>query len=367
MATAALKAYNPLILRFHRLLEAFSKSDDERDFYLDRDEGFLVYIDLDKTQEEIDAATIEILSRPERYVLVPKMTFYEIKRLMEGFVNEKIYDIDVKEKLLDIIQSKEARENFLEFIYDHLSELDKWQQYYKERSRIRIIEWLRIHQIQFVFEEDLEIPYQIIEKVRLLAFEAKASKDVQNARELLYQKAGSYYSIEATFLKPRRGRPPKQIQKIDIEVQFSSDIYTAVPAVVRPFLFTPDFSSHSITFSTKFDTEADLIASLKGFSKGKVDAKLEVLSQRLESLRQLSDKLSDIKGSDERLFRGIPEVSLPKPIAAVQVTSEVKEGGGISSLFQNIVPKKRGRPTKGEEVQEKQKAKRVTQIQYKKK
>ena len=30
------RAKNPLILRYHRLLEAFSKSDDERDFYLDR-------------------------------------------------------------------------------------------------------------------------------------------------------------------------------------------------------------------------------------------------------------------------------------------------------------------------------------------
>ncbi len=50
---------------------------------------------------------------------------------MEGFVNEKVYDIDTKEKLLDIIQSKEARENFLEFIYDHLTELEKWQQYYR--------------------------------------------------------------------------------------------------------------------------------------------------------------------------------------------------------------------------------------------
>ena len=51
-----------------------------------------------------------------------------------------------KEKLLDIIQSKEARENFIEFIYDHPQELDKWQQYYHERSRIRIIEWLRSHE-----------------------------------------------------------------------------------------------------------------------------------------------------------------------------------------------------------------------------
>ena len=31
---------NPLILQFHRLMDAFAKSDDERDFYLDKIEGF---------------------------------------------------------------------------------------------------------------------------------------------------------------------------------------------------------------------------------------------------------------------------------------------------------------------------------------
>src|SRR5438445_7236620 len=47
--------------------------------------------------------------------------------ILEGFIHEKVYDIDTKEKLLDLISAKEARENFLEFIYDHLAELEKWQ------------------------------------------------------------------------------------------------------------------------------------------------------------------------------------------------------------------------------------------------
>ena len=136
-------AQNPLILRYHRLMDAFAKSDDERDFYLDKVEGFIIYFDQDKSQEELDELGNELMLHKERYCLIPKMTFYETKKFMEGFVNEKVYDIDTKEKLLDIIQSKEARENFLEFIYDHLTELEKWQQYYHERSRIRIIEWLR--------------------------------------------------------------------------------------------------------------------------------------------------------------------------------------------------------------------------------
>ncbi len=150
------EAQNPLILRCHRLMEAFAKADDERDFYLNRNEGFLIYVDLDKTQEELDALFQEVESNSERYCQIPKLTFYETKKIMEGFVNEKVYDIDTKEKLLDIIQSKDARENFLEFIYDHHSELEKWQTYYQERSRIRIIEWLRANNFQFVFEEDLE-------------------------------------------------------------------------------------------------------------------------------------------------------------------------------------------------------------------
>jgi hypothetical protein len=112
-------AQNPLLLRFHRLMDAFAKSDDERDFYLDRVEGFILYVDLDKPLTEVEELEKEILEHPERYSLIPKMTFYETKKFMEGFVNEKVYDIDTKEKLLDIIGAKEARENFLEFIYDH--------------------------------------------------------------------------------------------------------------------------------------------------------------------------------------------------------------------------------------------------------
>jgi hypothetical protein len=152
------KAQNPLLLRFHRLIDAFAKSDDERDFYLDRIEGFILYMDLDKGQKELDDFSHEISQHPERFAQLPKMTFYETKKFMEGFVNEKVYDIDTKEKLLDVIQSKEARENFLEFIYDHLTELEKWQQYYVERMRIRIIEWLRSQEFVFVFEEDLDLP-----------------------------------------------------------------------------------------------------------------------------------------------------------------------------------------------------------------
>ena len=63
-------------------------------------------------------------------------------------------------------QGKEARELFLEFIYDHHSELEKWQQFYQERSRVRIIEWLRNEAFHFVFEEDLDLNVGTIENVK---------------------------------------------------------------------------------------------------------------------------------------------------------------------------------------------------------
>ena len=304
------QAQNPLLLRYHRLMDAFAKSDDERDFFLDRVEGFIVYADLDKGAKEIEDLELELKNHAERYCLIPKMTFYETKKFMEGFVNEKVYDIDTKEKLLDVIQSKEARENFLEFIYDHLTELEKWQQYYHERSRIRIIEWLRSQNIQFVFEEDLDLGKSMMEKLKRHLFDAKVAKDVAAVREALVTKAKTYYSNEALNPRPKRGRPPKQVAKVEVEPQVTVDMYTTVPIVCRQFLFLPEIaSSTSVTFSAKFDTEAQLLANLRGSSRVKIDTKLQALSERLESLRHLSSRLVSVDevvaGKEGRIIQAV--------------------------------------------------------------
>lgn len=282
------EAQNPLILRCHRLMEAFAKADDERDFYLDRLEGFIVYVELDKTQEELDNLYRVLEEMGDRYCQIPKLTFYETKKIMEGFVNEKVYDIDTKEKLLDIIQSKEARENFLEFVYDHHSEFEKWQQYYQERSRIRIIEWLRNNNFHFVFEEDLDLTKAVVEKLKLNLFEAKVGKDILAARKALFSKAKTYYSSEALNPRPKRGRPPKQAIKLEIEPQMTGDFYLAVPPAIRPFLFTPDHgASTAFTFSSKFESEEALLASRRIPEKDRT-VSIEDFQNKLASLRSLS-------------------------------------------------------------------------------
>lgn len=279
---------NPIILRCHRLMEAFAKSDDERTFYLDRLEGFIVFFDLDRSQEELDAFLTEKEAHSDRYVEIPKLTFYEIKKLMEGFVNEKVYDIDTKEKLLDIIQSKNARDNFLEFIYDHHMELEKWQQYYQEKFRVRMIEWLRNQSFDFVFEEDVELTKSIVEKIKINMFTPKAAKDIAQARKILAAKAATYYSNEALNPRPKRGRPPKQIAKVETEPQFSQDIYIAVPKSIKPLLFTPDYHSSSVlfTFSDKFASEADLLAHRR--QQLEHGSEVGSLKEKLQAIRSLS-------------------------------------------------------------------------------
>jgi hypothetical protein len=359
------KAQNPLLLRFNRLVDAFAKSDDERDFYLDRIEGFILFADLDKGQKELDELAVELKAEEERFVKLPKMTFYETKKFMEGFINEKVYDIDTKEKLLDVIQSKEARENFLEFVYDHLNELEKWQQYYVERMRIRIIEWLRLQEFIFVFEEDLDLPKPTMEKVKQHLFDAKVGKDVTQARDALSQKAKTYYSSEALNPRPKRGRPPKQQIKIEVEPQLTGDIYTTVPPVCRMFLYLPDITSASAaTFSSRYGTEAELLASLRGTTRVKVDTKLEALSQRLESLRQLSARLSGLEDLvGEREGKLLKAVSQQESAPA----AEEDQKRGILDIVKGFLPRRKEKKPESEEPTQAPQVKKVTPLQSKKK
>lgn len=290
---------NPLILRCHRIMDAFAKSNDERDFYLNRTEGFLVYADLDKSQEELDLLDQEIAEHKDEYVMVPKLTFYETKKIMEGFIAEKVYDIDTKEKLLDIIQSKEARENFLEFISDHHAEFEKWQQYYQERSRIRIIEWLRLSHFHFVFEEDLDLDGELIDKLKRNLFETKVGKEIVAARKVLAAKAKTYYSTEALNPRPKRGRPPKQAMKIEIETQASVDIFLTISPSIRSFLYIPDITNaSSVNFSAKFDDELDLLMPRR-LSLEEIDTSEAALQSKMAALRSLSSRWIDNDSFDD--------------------------------------------------------------------
>lgn len=315
------QAHNPLILRFHRLVDAFSKADDERDFYLDRHEGFLLFCNLDKSEVELEVLQRELLANRKRYCSIPKLSFYEQKKLMEGFVNEKIYDIDTKEKLSDIISSKNPRENFLEYLLDLHLENEKWQAYFQERFRIKIIEWLRAKDFNFVFEEDLEMHKELLERLKKNLFIQKAPKDVLKVRLELEAKASTYYQSEALNPRPKRGRPPKQIIKVEVQPQISADIFTTVPTGLYPFLYVPDLNSPSmVTFSSRFGSHEELAEHFRATSRSGQLARLEALTQKLSHLQDL--------GKDQAVETTVG----PNPIVGGSHKGSGLNGNGSSAL-----------------------------------
>ncbi|MDA8773980.1 UPF0158 family protein, partial [Chlamydiia bacterium] len=286
--------YNPSILRLLRLISVFSKSDDERDYYFNRIEGFILYMDLDTQEDQINALSNEVQQNAEVYISIPKITFYEQKKLLESFVQEKVYDIDIKEKLSEMIQGNNPRANFLEFINDHVAEFEKWQTFFVEKFRIKVIEWLRTNKCNFVFEEDMEFDNLLMDKVKRVQTQESVSRDITVARKQLEKKAKTYYSHEALNPKPKRGRPPKQAQKIESVTSMTNDYYTMIPRDLYAFLFVPRLNStRELTFSSEHETQEEYDTSLvDADSENDTLSSLENLTKKIKSMQSLQDKLS---------------------------------------------------------------------------
>lgn len=141
-------------------------------------------------------------------------------------------------------------------------------------------------------------------------------------------------------------------------------MYLKVPVAVRPFLYIPDTTgAASVTFSARYDSEAELLASLRGSSREKVDTRLEALSQRLESLRHLSAKLSSI----DDVAGLAQEEKLLKAMAAAPTSSEPKKESRIIGVVKGFLPKRKEKqeaPTAEEERD--RKVKKITPIKKKK-
>ena len=274
---------NPLILRFYRLVDAFTKSNEERDFYLNKVEGFILYEDLSRDQKDLDRFREIIENNLEDYCLIPKLTSYDLKKIMEGFASERVYDMDNKERLMNIISSFDTREKyFWQFINDNFNEKERWQQYYQEKIRAMIISWLRKNDLYFVLEEDLlAMSPSLIEKIKENMFSKKPPKDVLNGLEKLREKAETYYSHEALNPRPKRGRPPKNTDKTENEpIVCSADLYHTLPAGLRVFLYAP---AKTDLFAFDGDEEEDSKAINIAEDN---DDELDALLSRVEALKK---------------------------------------------------------------------------------
>jgi hypothetical protein len=164
------------------------------------------------------------------------------------------------------------------------------------------------------------------------------------------------------------------VAKVEVEPQAVVDMYTTVPPPCRLFLYLPEITSAaSVTFSAKFDTEAQLLASLRGSTRVKVDTRLEALSERLESLRTLSSRLAGIEeitsGSEGRLIKAVSRKA-EGPVEEEKAGVEAKRG--IMDVVKGFLPgseRKKEKPeAKPERPAEAKKpgVKTVTHIQHKK-
>ena len=71
---------------------------------------------------------------------------------------------------------------------------------------------------------------------------------------------------------------------------------------VRPFLYTPEMiTASAAAFSGKYSTDEELLASFKSGGRAEATEKLEALSQKLETLRQLSHRIREEKRGREAL------------------------------------------------------------------
>ena len=149
---------------------------------------------------------------------------------------------------------------------------------------------------------------------------------------------------------------------MELEPQVTVDIYVTVPAPARPFLFSPDISSASeVTFSARYDNEAELLASLRGSARVKVDERLQALSERLESLRHISSRLAGLK----ELGPEAEEKAITAAVSEIQPLEDDEEKGGIMGVVKDFLPKKRERGKDEKESSEPKKAKTLTPIKQK--
>jgi len=199
-----------------------------------------------------------------------------------------------------------------------------------------------------VFEEDLDLTKSMLEKLKETLFESKPQKEIQVARKTLVAKAKAYYSNEALNPRPKRGRPPKQVQKPDIEIQISRDIYTMVPPELRTFLFAPEIhGGGALSFSAKFETEETLTSRRLG-QTDQEDVSTNI-TETLASLKKLSDKWIENKDDNNKSLEETPslisEEKSPQKKQAKRPMRRVMPRKSNSTETIKKIPKKRIMPT----------------------
>lgn len=142
------------------LIQSFSfNEDDLAKEYLDTYTGDIINIpsELEKvvqgeqSEEELEEWQKELLKDAyavknddkERYILIPNADDTYTYDTMVSFVKEKIYYENLRDMLLDALNSNQPERNFKNILFEHEEELAKWEAYEEEKAEEYATNWLR--------------------------------------------------------------------------------------------------------------------------------------------------------------------------------------------------------------------------------
>ncbi|MBI6874351.1 UPF0158 family protein [Clostridium aciditolerans] len=142
------------------LVQSFSfNEDDLAKEYLDTYTGDIINIpsELDKViqgeqdEEELEQWQRELLKdaysvkndEEERYILIPNTDETYNHNIMVSFTKEIVCSENLRDKLLNALNSNQPERNFKNILFEHEAELVKWEAYEEEKAEEYAANWLR--------------------------------------------------------------------------------------------------------------------------------------------------------------------------------------------------------------------------------
>ncbi|MCK5787909.1 MAG: hypothetical protein KAH32_02845 [Chlamydiia bacterium] len=234
---------NILTMKATRCIGVFIRSDDDNDFLLDTKTGAFLLLDLKAEDADMDHLQKFLEGEEDRFFLVPKITEYEKRKIFEEFINYKVNDLEVSERISDTLDTLGYESRAIEILQEYPYEYDKWISFFSEKIRIRVVRWLNKTSqsmksgFSYVFEEDLT---NYISKEELISFKENYITNKQSISGIvkkLHQMSKLYLEDEIVNPKPRRGRPPKGHNSAVKEALFIPDMYICYDAIIRHFVY----------------------------------------------------------------------------------------------------------------------------------
>ena len=132
------------------LIDAFTNSRIENEYYLDAASGELLHIsDEWMDSEEVDKIYEQIEQEPDRYVAIPADGPQNGYRDMRAFA-EAVENENLREKLQIALEGEGAFRRFKNVLLEYPEKREEWFKFKEERTKSRIADWAEGNRIELV-------------------------------------------------------------------------------------------------------------------------------------------------------------------------------------------------------------------------